>query len=148
MGERTFVDIEPAGSGALAVGWRCVMAELRTGLDDEAIGTGAAAQAAAEGYVATACVADGDVVAAAGWRVTTMLAFGRHVYVDDLVTASASRSAGHGAALLAHIEERARSLGLVGLRLDSGLHRVDAHRFYDREGWDRASWSFRKPLSD
>ena len=79
---------------------------------------------------------DGDGVARAFacWRVMEMLAVGRHVYVDDLVTDAGARSRGHGKALLDWLKAEAKRLGCVRLQLDSGTQRQDAHAFYLREG--------------
>ena len=78
--------------------------------------------------------ADDAPRAFACWRVLEMLAVGKHVYVDDLVTDAATRSRGHGKALLDWLKAEARRLGCVRLQLDSGTHRKDAHAFYLREG--------------
>lgn len=79
---------------------------------------------------------DGDGVprAFACWRVLEMLAVGRHVYVDDLVTDAAARSRGYGKALLDWLKAEAKRLGCARLQLDSGTQRCDAHAFYLREG--------------
>lgn len=68
------------------------------------------------------------------WRVLEMLAVGRHVYVDDLVTDVAARSRGYGKAMLDWLKAEAFRLGCVRLQLDSGTQRRDAHAFYLREG--------------
>ena len=63
-----------------------------------------------------------------------MLAVGKHVYVDDLVTDAGVRSRGHGKALLDWLKAEAKRLGCARLQLDSGTVRKDAHAFYLREG--------------
>lgn len=89
----------------------------------------------AEGCRATVLFdADGAPRAFACWRVMEMLAVGRHVYVDDLVTDATVRSRGFGKAMLDWLKAEARRLGCVRLQLDSGTHRQDAHAFYLREG--------------
>lgn len=99
-----------------------------------------------DGYRLLALEADdGTIAALAGIRVSTNLYFGRHVYVDELVTAPASRSLGHGSMLLAHVEELASAEGCEMVALTSGLHRADAHRFYETHmGYEKASYGFRK----
>jgi GNAT superfamily N-acetyltransferase len=82
-------------------------------------------------------VADQEqAVAVAGFRVADSLAWGRHLYVDDLSTAPAARRQGHGGALLEWLVEEARKLGCDQLHLDSGTgsQRFDAHRLYHRYG--------------
>jgi len=73
-------------------------------------------------------------VAAAGYRYGENLAWGRFLYVDDLVTLASERSKGHGAKLLDWLLAEAVRDGCDELHLDSGVQRKDAHRFYDREG--------------
>jgi len=97
---------------------------------------------AAGGYALAAVWADGLPVAVAGFRVRENLAAGRFLYVDDLVTLQSQRSRGYGAALLGWLTRRARELGCAQLHLDSGMHRGDAHRFYEREGMTRAGYYF------
>jgi GNAT superfamily N-acetyltransferase len=68
--------------------------------------------------------------------------FGKRCWLQDLVTDKAQRSRGVGATLLAAAGEWARARGCNHLELTSGLGRVDAHRFYEREGMARAAYSF------
>jgi GNAT superfamily N-acetyltransferase len=74
------------------------------------------------------------VMAVAGFRIIENLHTGRILYVDDLVTDDAARSAGHGTALLRWLAEYARDHRCLALELDSGTHRHGAHKFYLREG--------------
>ncbi|QID35486.1 GNAT family N-acetyltransferase [Streptomyces albus] len=53
-------------------------------------------------------------------------------------------SSGVGRELLAHLEERARASGCRTLSLDSGTQRLDAHRFYMRQGMGIAAFHFTK----
>lgn len=94
------------------------------------------------GYRVTAVRRDGRCRAVAGWRIGVNLQLGRNLYVEDLVTASVDRSAGHGAALLDHLRGVARDAGCAALHLDSGVQRHDAHRFYLREGMHISSHHF------
>ena len=100
-----------------------------------------------EGYrLAFRADAKGRVVACSGYRIIRMLARGHHMYVDDLVTLPEERSAGHGKAMLDWLADEARRHGCERLQLDSGTHRVDAHRFYHREGMTISAFHFGKPL--
>ena len=75
-----------------------------------------------------------QVVAVAGFRFAQSLAWGRYLYVDDLITDQAVRSQGHGKQLLHWLINEARRHDCDQLHLDSGVQRKDAHRFYEREG--------------
>ncbi|HET9163472.1 MAG TPA: GNAT family N-acetyltransferase [Solirubrobacterales bacterium] len=77
-----------------------------------------------------------SAVAVAGFRLADSLAWGRHLYVDDLSTLPDARRRGHGRALLDWLLEEARREGCDQLHLDSGveLDRADAHRLYLNAG--------------
>jgi GNAT superfamily N-acetyltransferase len=74
------------------------------------------------------------VVAVTGFWIRENLAWGRFMYIDDLVTLATHRSKGFGTRLLKWLREYAIKEGCRQLHLDSGLQRKDAHRFYEREG--------------
>ncbi len=88
----------------------------------------------------------GEVRAIAGFRFGNMLIRTMHMYVDDLVTDSRARSQGYGRALLEWLAQVARQNGCKQIDLDSGVQRLDAHRFYFREGFSNSSLHFVKKL--
>lgn len=125
-----------------------VLRELRTHLDedsffallDEMVPAGYRLFAREDG--------SGEIVALAGIGRGTNFYYGRYIWVYDLVTRADVRSGGHGKALLDHVEEIARREGRETVALSSGLHRKDAHRFYEEKaGFQRASYSFTKRLT-
>jgi GNAT superfamily N-acetyltransferase len=88
-------------------------------------------------------LSDGEhVVAVAGFRLLENLAWGRFLYVDDLVTDEACRSGGHGERLLAWLIDLAKESGCDQVHLDSGVQRFDAHRFYLRHRFRITSHHF------
>jgi GNAT superfamily N-acetyltransferase len=92
-------------------------------------------------------IVDADApVAVAGIRVGENLAWGKFLYIDDLVTAANQRSRGYGSRLLAWIREYAAKEGCSQLHLDSGAQRLDAHRFYVREGISNVGFHFAQTL--
>ncbi len=100
----------------------------------------------AEGF-RLACIREQDrVVAVAGYRVSNNLFCGKHLYVDDLVTAETERSKGHGKALLAWLRALAVEHGCDVFHLDSGVQRKRAHQFYLREGLELSSYHFSERL--
>lgn len=99
-----------------------------------------------EGFHLAYLEKDDAVRAVAGYRYTEKLFSGRNLYVDDLVTDASSRSHGHGARLLAWLVAEARAHDCVQLELDSGVQRVDAHRFYFRERMHVSAFHFVVPL--
>jgi GNAT superfamily N-acetyltransferase len=63
--------------------------------------------------------------------------FGPRCWLQDLVVRSDCRSQGVGAALLDGASKWAKDHGCTHIELSSGSGRVDAHRFYEREGMQR-----------
>lgn len=99
------------------------------------------------GYRLAYVQAVNGVVAVAGFRLGENLAWGRFLYVDDLVTLAAHRSKGYGAQLLSWLKEQAAKDGCEQMHLDSGVQRKEAHRFYEREGMAMASFHFVEKLA-
>jgi GNAT superfamily N-acetyltransferase len=91
---------------------------------------------------------DPDASGAAGFRVQANLVSGRHLYVDDLVTASDRRGRGHAAALFEWLFEEARRQDCAQFHLDSGVgpDRAAAHRFYFNHGLRITSYHFAREL--
>ncbi len=87
----------------------------------------------------------GQVCAVAGFRILEMWSRGRFLYVDDLVTDTALRGQGYGAALLRWLLQYARRHGCQRLDLDSGVERTGAHRFYERCGLQLVAFHFARP---
>lgn len=92
----------------------------------------------------------GDAQAVAGFHVRHNLAWGPHLYVDDLVTSPAFRGRGHGRALLDWLADEARAVGAHELHLDSGVgrDRAAAHRLYLNAGYVIASHHFARHAPD
>ncbi len=86
-----------------------------------------------DNYAIAYGVHDGKIASVCGYRLATSLAYGHYLYVDDLVTAARFRSHGFGRLLLDWLKQEARDQLCDELHLDSGVHRIDAHRFYERE---------------
>jgi GNAT superfamily N-acetyltransferase len=67
------------------------------------------------------------------------LGFGPKCWLQDMVVDRARRSQGIGGHLMAAAETWARARGLTHIELSSNSGRVDAHRFYERQGFGRAN---------
>lgn len=87
------------------------------------------------------------VTAAAGYRFAEYLAWGRVLYVDDLITHPDHRGAGYGGALIDWLITHARESGCAELHLDSGYQRHDAHRLYLNKGLQLSSHHFSMKLN-
>jgi GNAT superfamily N-acetyltransferase len=104
----------------------------------------------ADGYRIIGSFEEGeeDAAGVAGFRLSENLAWGRHLYVDDLVTRADRRGRGHGGALMRWLGVEACRAGCDELHLDSGVgaDREDAHRLYFNSGLRIASYHFQRPV--
>jgi GNAT superfamily N-acetyltransferase len=119
-----------------------VMSELRPHLVEGEFVARIRRQQAEGGYQLAFLAVQGRVRALAGFRIGEFLAWGRILYVDDLVTTSEDRSRGHGRRLFDWLTARAREAGCGQLHLDSGVQRFSAHRFYLRHRMDITAHHF------
>lgn len=98
------------------------------------------------GYRLIASVPDdrAPALAVAGFRVGDNLAWGHHLYIDDLSTLPAARRQGHAQALLAWLHAEAEQLRCHEVHLDSGVgaNRAAAHRLYLNSGYRISSHHF------
>ena len=94
------------------------------------------------GYQIAYVEADGHVLCVAGFVVAVKLAWGRHIYVDDLVTDARYRSNGAGKLLIDWLKSYGKKSRCREIHLDSGVQRFGAHRFYLREGVHISSHHF------
>ncbi len=100
----------------------------------------------AEGFRLIYIAEDNKVVAAAGYRIYSNLFMGKHLYVDDLVTAERARSSGYGKRMIDWLRNKAQTTDCKFLHLDSGTPRGRAHKFYFKEGFTIASYHFSEEL--
>ena len=77
-----------------------------------------------------------------GYQDLHSVRFGYRAWVEDLAVAPDRRSERVGKALLDAAKAWGRERGATHLELDSAEGRTDAHRFYQREGYDYRSYSF------
>jgi GNAT superfamily N-acetyltransferase len=100
----------------------------------------------AEGYRVVGSFVGDVVVAAAGFRLSTNLALGRAIYIDDLVTLPLAHGAGHARALLEWVAAEAVRLGCSHVHLDSATYRHPAHRLYLGARYDITAFHFVRPV--
>ena len=126
---------------------RCfpVMSQLRTALTETEFIERVQLQQQ-EGYRLAYLEHEGVIVALGGFRIINVLWSGKTLYVDDLITNTASRSLGFGGRMIRWLENHARTQDCKTFALDSGTHRHQAHAFYFREGLRISDFHFQKTL--
>ena len=85
-------------------------------------------------------------MAVAGYRICSNLFMGKHLYVDDLVTAGEERSSGYGKRMIDWLRGKAKTTDCKFLHLDSGTQRGRAHKFYFQEGFTITSYHLSEEL--
>jgi GNAT superfamily N-acetyltransferase len=88
----------------------------------------------------------GMPVAVSGFRVSEYLYSGRTLYVDDLVALESHRGQGFAEVLMEWMMETGRREDCETFSLDSGTHRLGAHRFYHRLKMAITSFHFQRKL--
>lgn len=84
-----------------------------------------------------------DIIGFISWGVKNNLwAEGWLLHIDDLVVAESWRSRRVGTMLLDHARQYALDHDCRYLEVDSGSHRLDAHRFYERYGYCKRAYNF------
>lgn len=136
------LEIEEIDDAGLPQTWP-VMAQLRPDLSEADYIAMVDRMCVTDGFRVFAAMRDGAVVGVAGVRPMELLYCGRILQIDDLVVSDAKRSTGVGKALVDHVKAVARNERRGEVHLDSGLGRAEAHRFYDREGFERLGYHFR-----
>ncbi len=94
------------------------------------------------GYQLAFLAQNNQVVAVAGFNQGECLAWGKFMYIYDLVVTESRRSQGHGQQLLQWLIAFAKSHDCQQLHLDSGVQRYAAHRFYLQQRMDITSHHF------
>jgi GNAT superfamily N-acetyltransferase len=140
-------DVRELAPGETSLAARALL-ELRPHHGDRLVARVEAQRAAGYRLVAAFEPGEQEAAAAAGFRVSENLAWGRHLYVDDLVTRTDRRGRGHGAALMRWLEDEARRQGCKELHLDSGVgpERESAHRLYFGQRMRISSHHFSREL--
>lgn len=92
-------------------------------------------------------VMDGEkLITYAGVAVQTNLYHKRHLYVFDLVTDEKYRGKKYGKMMLEYLYDFAKMGMCENIVLSSGLQREDAHRFYEKNGFEKKSFVFIKSV--
>jgi len=93
--------------------------------------------------------ADGQVAGFIGIYVGIAYNYDREfIQISALAVRKELQNRGIGSRLLQWAEEYAAKNDYQILKLTSRLHRVEAHAFYDRNGYEKKSYGFSKEISE
>ncbi|SET94082.1 Acetyltransferase (GNAT) family protein [Salinibacillus kushneri] len=110
-----------------------LMKQLRTHLDEETYLDLVLEAMENDRYKMAVLYDSNKLVAVTGFKPMITLYYGRFVWVCDLVTDVRNRSNGYGRKLLSFVEKWAKEHQYERIALSSGLHRKDAHQFYEEK---------------
>ena len=100
------------------------------------------------GYRLAYVVSGEKVFCAAGFVTGYKLAWGKHIYIDDLAASEEHRSAGAGKILMEWFKTYAKENGYEGIHLDSSVLGFSSHKFYFESGFHIDSHHFSINLID
>jgi len=89
---------------------------------------------------------DGELVGVAGVLVRDVLHHSRHAWLYDLVVDEPRRGAGHGTALLEHVEAWATERDCESIALASPLAKADVHQYYGDREYEKWGYVIEKQL--
>ena len=89
----------------------------------------------------------GKLLTFAGVAVQTNFYHKRHLFVFDLVTDEAYRGKNYGFEMLEYLESYAKTAMCENIVLSSNFQREDAHRFCEKNGFKKISYTFLKKIS-
>jgi len=94
------------------------------------------------GYKLAYVVSGETVFCVAGFVTGYKLAWGKHIYIDDLVTSEEHRSAGAAKILMEWFKTYAKENGYEAIHLDSFVLKFSSHKFYLESGFHIDSHHF------
>jgi len=71
---------------------------------------------------------------------------GQTCYIASIITNQEDRKKGYGGKMMDHAKELAMEKGCHAIVLDSGIPRVEAHKFYENYGFEKCSYCFELKL--
>ena len=89
----------------------------------------------ADGYSHASLCVQNQPCSLIGYRYLEFLAWGKVLYIDDLISSAEHRQKGYAGQLLNWVIEQAKIKGCHQVHLDSGPLRHDAHRLYLNSGF-------------
>jgi GNAT superfamily N-acetyltransferase len=71
---------------------------------------------------------------------------GRVAIIEDLVVDELNRGKGIGGELVEFTEKEIKAQGISAIEVASDIHRNQAHQFWEKQGYTRSAYQFKKKL--
>lgn len=141
------VELRPATAADSDAVYRLICELKQAQFDRLAFNNGFAANLAERNVHYHLALLNGEVVGMVGLQLQFHL---HHVNwvgeIQELVVMPQARGYGVGSKLMAWAEQQARIAGAELTELSTSTKRLDAHRFYLREGYQQTHFRFTKPV--
>jgi len=112
-----------------------IFQQLRPKLQDQSLFLSQILRQKSGGYILVYLKVEDEVAACMGFRSFETLAWNKILYIDDLIVHEKFRKRGLAKMLIEYAVEWGKNAGCQEIHLDSGYHRLDAHRFYLNQGF-------------
>lgn len=70
------------------------------------------------------------------------------LYITTMIIDEKHRAQGIGTALIREIEDIARTRGCKRIELESAFHRIDAHAFYEKMGFEKRAYFYSREVKN
>jgi len=124
-----------------------VLKELRTSLEYETFTDLVEEMQEQYSYTMFGLWDRGTIQTYAGVSIQTNLYWNKHLFIYELVTKKNVRSSGYGHQMMQFLDDYAKMHKCEHIALTSGVQRVDAHRFYENENFDKPGYTFLKKIN-
>jgi GNAT superfamily N-acetyltransferase len=71
---------------------------------------------------------------------------GQTCYISSIISNIEERKKGYGSKMMDHVKELAKERGCHAIVLDSGMPRIEAHKFYEKYGFEKCAYCFELKL--
>jgi len=73
---------------------------------------------------------------------------GKVAVIEDIIVDKGKRRFGIGRKLVKFVEREMKTQGIKGIELSSDLYRHEAHQFWEKLGYEKSAFQFRKILNN
>lgn len=101
---------------------------------------------ATQSYKCAGVYLNGELVGVCGLWILTKYYVGRHIEPDNMVILPEHRSQGLGHRLMAWVHDYAKSQGCIASELNCYLSNAHGHAFWEKEGYKKIAYHFRRDI--
>jgi len=100
----------------------------------------------ASGYKCVGVYDDDTLIGISGLWILVKYYIGKHFEMDNVYIKPQYRNAGIGKALIAWVDAYGKEQGCVGGEINCYVGNTEAHRFWERSGYEKIAFHFQKKI--